>query len=567
MYKRMLKYTKGNMKWYFFQIICLGIKSAEALISPLLVSKIIDQSISKGDIAAIIKYSIVSVVLYLSTGVSIILSQGITTKIERKITLNIRKKCVESCLKKNGNFYTHSKSSDILTILMQDIENVSGMLSREIINVGYDIIMIIGISVFLIYTYWKLSIVVFISLVLLIFVQKKINTRIEKTTEESRNSAIQLQRPIQEMVTNLLSFIIGNMGSFQEKKIQMKEENFAKIKIKTSVTISVFSATISFISGVLVVMIIGLGSIQVINGEMTVGVLLAFEIYTQRLLSPLSNLANISADLSVVNVSLKRIEKFLNEENYINNSVEILPKKIGDIVFDRVSFGYKEDIEILDRISFKINKGKIHAFVGESGAGKSTIVNLLYGLWQGYSGNIFIDGKDIKNISVENVRKRISVVSQNIFLLDDSILNNIILDDPFPDLKRVKEALMRASMWKYVQGLELGWETNIGENGVCLSGGEKQRMAIARAIYKNSEIIVFDEATSMLDNETENEIVQQALTLFKNSTVIMIAHRLTTIRNADKIFVLNHGKIVEEGTHEMLLEQKGNYYNLYCYQI
>lgn len=567
MYKRMLKYTKGNMKWYFFQIICLGIKSAEALISPLLVSKIIDQSISKGDIAAIIKYSIVSVVLYLSTGVSIILSQGITTKIERKITLNIRKKCVESCLKKNGNFYTHSKSSDILTILMQDIENVSGMLSREIINVGYDIIMIIGISVFLIYTYWKLSIVVFIILVLLIFVQKKINTRIEKTTEESRNSAIQLQRPIQEMVTNLLSFIIGNMGSFQEKKIQMKEENFAKIKIKTSVTISVFSATISFISGVLVVMIIGLGSIQVINGEMTVGVLLAFEIYTQRLLSPLSNLANISADLSVVNVSLIRIEKFLNEENYINNSVEILPKKIGDIVFDRVSFGYKEDIEILDRISFKINKGKIHAFVGESGAGKSTIVNLLYGLWQGYSGNIFIDGKDIKNISVENVRKRISVVSQNIFLLDDSILNNIILDDPFPDLKRVKEALMRASMWKYVQGLELGWETNIGENGVCLSGGEKQRMAIARAIYKNSEIIVFDEATSMLDNETENEIVQQALTLFKNSTVIMIAHRLTTIRNADKIFVLNHGKIVEEGTHEMLLEQKGNYYNLYCYQI
>ena len=567
MYKRMLKYTKGNMKWYFFQIICLGIKSAEALISPLLVSKIIDQSISKGDIAAIIKYSIVSVVLYLSTGVSIILSQGITTKIERKITLNIRKKCVESCLKKNGNFYTHSKSSDILTILMQDIENVSGMLSREIINVGYDIIMIIGISVFLIYTYWKLSIVVFIILVLLIFVQKKINTRIEKTTEESRNSAIQLQRPIQEMVTNLLSFIIGNMGSFQEKKIQMKEENFAKIKIKTSVTISVFSATISFISGVLVGMIIGLGSIQVINGEMTVGVLLAFEIYTQRLLSPLSNLANISADLSVVNVSLKRIEKFLNEENYINNSVEILPKKIGDIVFDRVSFGYKEDIEILDRISFKINKGKIHAFVGESGAGKSTIVNLLYGLWQGYSGNIFIDGKDIKNISVENVRKRISVVSQNIFLLDDSILNNIILDDPFPDLKRVKEALMRASMWKYVQGLELGWETNIGENGVCLSGGEKQRMAIARAIYKNSEIIVFDEATSMLDNETENEIVQQALTLFKNSTVIMIAHRLTTIRNADKIFVLNHGKIVEEGTHEMLLEQKGNYYNLYCYQI
>lgn len=555
------------MKWYFCLLVCLGIKSAEALIAPLIVSKIIDQSISKGDIAAIIQYSILSVILYLSASISIILSQGITTKIERKITLTIRKKCVENCLKKNGDFYTRSKSSDILTILMQDIENVSGMLSREIISVGYDMVMILGISIFLICTYWKLSVIVFITLLLLIFVQKKINMRIEKATEESRNSAIQLQRPIQEMVTNMLSFIMGNMGTFQEKKIRTREENFMKIKIKTAITISEFSAAISFISGVLVVMIIGLGSIQVIKREMTVGVLLAFEIYTQRLLGPLSDLANISANLSAVSVSWKRIEKFLNEENYINDSNEILPKKIGDIVFDRVSFGYKDDIEVLDRISFEIKKGKTHAFVGESGAGKSTIVNLLYGLWQNYSGNIFIDGKNLKNISIKNVRKRISVVSQNIFLLDDSILNNIILDDPFPDLKRVKEALIRASMWKYVQSLEDGWETNIGENGICLSGGEKQRMAIARAIYKNSEIIIFDEATSMLDNETENEIVQQVLTLFKNNTVIMIAHRLTTIRNADKIFVLNHGEIVEEGTHEMLLEQKGNYYNLYCYQI
>lgn len=567
MYKKMFDYTKGNKKWYFLLIICLGTQSAESLIAPLIVSKIIDQSISKGDITAIIQYSILSAVLYLSASISIILAQGVTTKIERKITSNIRRKCVESCLKKNGDFYTRSKSSDILTILMQDIENVSGMLSREIISVGYDIVMIVGISIFLICTYWKLSVIVFITLFLLIFAQKKLNMRIEKATEESRNSAIQLQRPIQEMVTNMLPFIMGDMGTFQEKKIRMREEYFMKIKIKTAIIISEFSATISFISGVLVVMIIGVGSIQVIKREMTVGVLLAFEIYTQRLLGPLSDLANISANLSAVSVSWKRIEKFLNEENYIDDGNEIIQKKIGDIVFEGVSFGYKDDVEILDRISFEIKKGKTYAFVGESGAGKSTIVNLLYGLWQNYSGNIFIDGKNLKNISIANVRKRISVVSQNIFLLDDSILNNIILDDPFPELKRVKEALIRASMWKYVQSLEDGWETNIGENGICLSGGEKQRMAIARAIYKNSEIIIFDEATSMLDNETENEIVQQVLTLFKNNTLIMIAHRLTTIRNADKIFVLNHGKIIEEGTHEMLLEQKGNYYNLYCYQI
>lgn len=216
------------------------------------------------------------------------------------------------------------------------------------------------------------------------------------------------------MVTNMLSFIMGNMETFQENKIQIREQNFTKTKIKTAVTISEFSATISLISGVLVVIIIGLGSIQVINGEMSIGVLLAFEIYTQRFLSPLSDLSNINANLSALNVSLRRIEKFLNEDNYINFGVEI-PGESGDIIFDNVTFGYKEDRDVLNNISLLIKKGRVHAFAGESGSGKSTIINLLYGLWQNYSGNILINGKNIKNVSIENLRKRISIVSQNIF--------------------------------------------------------------------------------------------------------------------------------------------------------
>lgn len=452
-----------------------------------------------------------------------------------------------------------------MTILMQDIENISSMLSGEIISVLYDIVMISGISFFLIYTYWKLAIVVFLALFVLLFIQKKLNKKIEKATEESRESAVQLQRPIQEMVTNMLSFIMGNMETFQENKIQIREQNFTKTKIKTAVTISEFSATISLISGVLVVIIIGLGSIQVINGEMSIEVLLAFEIYTQRFLSPLSDLSNINANLSALNVSLRRIEKFLNEDNYINFGVEI-PGESGDIIFDNVTFGYKEDRDVLNNISLLIKKGRVHAFAGESGSGKSTIINLLYGLWQNYSGNILINGKNIKNVSIENLRKRISIVSQNIFLVDDSILNNILLDDDSPDLLRAENALKQAKIWKYINSLEQGWNTNIGENGICLSGGEKQRLAIARAIYRESDIIIFDEATSMLDNETENSIVKNILNVFDKSTIIMIAHRLTTIKNADKIFVLNKGEIIEEGTHEELLIKKGFYYNLYCYQ-
>lgn len=565
-FRKIMQYAQGNLKWYIFLAVGLSIKSAEALISPLLISKIIDESISTKDINSIITYSVLSVVLYFVASISSVLSQGIATKIERKVTQKLRTTCVNSILGKSGFFYTNTNSSELLTLLMQDIENVSGMLSSQVISILYDIVMIMGVSVFLIYTYWKLAIIVFLTLIVLIVSQKRLNIRIERATSESRKSVVELQRPIQELVSNMLSFIMGNMGEYQKRKIQIREETFARVKVKTAVTIAEYGATISFISGVLVAIIIGLGSFQVIEGEMSIGVLLAFQIYTQRLLSPLSDLSNISADMATVKVSFERIEHLLDRENYEQKGSNYCAIGGSEIILNNVTFGYKKQEKILNGMSVHIEKGKVHAFVGESGAGKSTIVSLIFGLWICRSGEILIDGKNIQEYSLNSLRKKISIVSQTVFLLDDTILNNIILDDLSPDEKKAKEALVKAKIWDYIGELENGWHSRIGENGIRLSGGEKQRLAIARAIYKNAEIIFFDEATSMLDNETENEIIHQILSIFKEKTVIMIAHRLTTVKSADSISVLNQGTIVEEGTHDELLMKKGYYYNLYCYQ-
>lgn len=565
-YKKLIKYAKGNTKWYIILAFCLGLKNVESLISPWLVSQIVDNAIEEKSINTIVLYSIISFILTIASGLVIVVSQGVTVKIERRIVASIREKCLNSILQKTGFFYTNINSSDILTLFMQDIENISNMLSYQFINIIYNIIMLIAISVFLINTCWQLAIVVYIILIVLLGTQKKLSVKIEEATKESRNSAIALQKPLQELISNSLSFVLGNLGQYQQKKIKNNENIFAKVKMKTSITIAQYSASISLISGVLVVLIIGIGGVQVINGVLSVGTLLAFDIYTQRLLSPLTNLSNIRADIATIKVSYNRIERYLCENNQEQGELEYKDGIGNDIIFDHVSFSYDDKVNVLDDISFHVKNGEVHAFVGESGAGKTTIINLICGLWYNKKGSILINGHNVQEYMMTSLREKISIVSQNVFLLDDTIYNNIVLNDEHPNEERVKQALIKAQIWDYIKGLKDGWESKIGENGIRLSGGEKQRMAIARAIYRDSDILIFDEATSMLDNETENMIIQQALEVFQGKTVLMIAHRLTTIKKADCISVIRDGKVVEEGSHDDLLKLRGKYYELYQYQ-
>nr|WP_297936302.1 ABC transporter ATP-binding protein [uncultured Lachnoclostridium sp.] len=566
LYKNMFKYSKGNIAWYVLLFICMGLKTATSLLSPWLLSQIVDDSIASKDISRIIILSILSVVLCIISSAVIIVAQGITTKIERKITIEIREQCLNNLLAKTGDFYTSANSSDLLTLFMQDIENVSNMLSSQVISIIFDIITVVGIALFLFYTYFKLSLIVFIILVILVRYQKRINKKMESVTDESRLSIIRLQKLIQELISNSLSFIVGNFWWYQTEKIRKCEQDFAKVKLKTSLTMSCFSSTVSMLSSILSALIIGVGAIRVVNAKMSVGTLLAFNVYSQKLMSPLIDLANISIDLAVARVSYDRIQKLLDNNNQVQANEVYKSKGSCEIVFENVSFSYNNREQILKDISFTIKKGQVHAFAGESGGGKSTIINLIFGLWYSSNGIIKIDGKNLKDYSLTSYRDKVSIVSQNVFLLDDTIYNNITLGDVSPDDEKVRSALKKAKMWDYVKGLEEGWDSNIGENGIRLSGGEKQRIAIARAIYKNSDLLIFDEATSMLDNETEYCILQDACEIFKGKTVIMIAHRLSTIKKADCISILKKGRIVEEGTHEELL-QKGNvYYKMYHYQ-
>ena len=234
----------------------------------------------------------------------------------------------------------------------------------------------------------------------------------------------------------------------------------------------------------------------------------------------------------------------------------------GNIKFEDVTFYYEEKKPVLHDVFMEFKKGEIYAIVGPSGAGKTTLMHLLFRLWDCISGSITVDGIDIKDFDIDCLRGQISIVSQNIFLLNDTIYNNIVLGKEIAD-EELQHILVQAGLHEFINTLPNKLETVVGENGIKLSGGEKQRISIARALLKKNPILIFDEATSMLDNETEEKIISILLDSFKDTTIILIAHRLSTVKNANTIYVLNNGTIMEHGSHDQLLEQKGIYYHLY----
>lgn len=502
------------------------------------------------------------VIISIISCISQIISQKLTVKLERKITLKIRQDCLECIKKQSGEFYTHSNSSDLLTLVLQDVENISDILSRQTFSVAFNLIKIIGVLFIIFRLQNNMSLVAVGLIILMVLLQKVSNKKIEKFTFSSRNSIIELQSSLQELIINLMNLVQNGLIPFQNKKIKSNEDDYTTAKLNTTLAMSKYTSLVSFISSFITVITIGWGGIHVILRAISIGDLFSFQIYTQRLISPVISLSNISADLASSYVSWERLNTLLSQESLIKDTGEIDCEITGNIQFSNVCFSYGQT-QVLSGASFTINKGTIHAIVGPSGAGKTTIIQLLFRLWEPHTGRITVDGKEISDYSLDSLRNQISIVSQNIFLLNDTIYNNIVLHKENATDQQVERAMRGANIYELVNSLKDGWNTIVGENGIRLSGGEKQRLAIARALFRNSPIMVFDEATSMLDNNTEHEITEQILSLFRGKTIIIIAHRLSTIRKADMISVLKEGRIIEKGTHQQLIKEEGFYHKLY----
>ena len=360
-----------------------------------------------------------------------------------------------------------------------------------------------------------------------------------------------------------MDIVALNADSFFVSKIAKKMKIVEKSYVHYGLICYMRSFGIQIFSLVTFVAILCIGGMGVIRSTITIGGLIAIVENYQKIMTPFIKVSDFLASYQECSVSLNRINSLLNHKKDEKDDVNYGEKKLDAIAFRNVSFFYEEGKTVLSNVSMRFEYGKITALVGESGSGKTTIGNLLLRLWQPQKGNIYIDDKEITDFSVRSIREKISIVSQNVVLFDDTILNNIRLQNSSISEDEVWRMCKTCGIYEFIKELPEGLETMVGERGVKLSGGQKQRIEIARALLKDTPIIIFDEATSALDNNTEN-IIQNAINEIKdNHVVIVIAHRLSTIQGADKIYVIQDGIIIEEGRHEQLIEKNGKYAALY----
>lgn len=553
--------TKGYRTTYFLNFFLVIISGIMKISTPFFVLQVFDVAITKLRFDSLIFYTMLIVITTAIGSICEILYQRNISKFNRTLVIKLRSCCFEHINKLSGNFMSNYNSGDLFTTMYRDIEEIPSILTTSLFNFVSNLITVIGLAFFLITLQFDLLLILIAFQIILYLAQRFYNKKIEQVTISIRNAIGKLNSSAQEMIGNLFSFSEGGLKEFFQKKHNKLETDYAKANIKGGYTIALNHSVLNFINAVTIAVLLGYGGYKVIIGSLSYGGLVTFNLYSQRFIAPILQLVQFNNDLTTCNIAWNRLNNLLNTKIDVKNGTQTKTIQ-GNIKFEDVTFYYEEKKPVLHDVFMEFKKGEIYAIVGQSGAGKTTLMHLLFRLWDCISGSITVDGIDIKDFDIDCLRGQISIVSQNIFLLNDTIYNNIVLGKEITD-EELQHILVQAGLHEFINTLPNKLETVVGENGIKLSGGEKQRISIARALLKKNPILIFDEATSMLDNETEEKIISILLDSFKDTTIILIAHRLSTVKNANTIYVLNNGTIMEHGNHDQLLEQKGIYYHLY----
>lgn len=561
MLKELFQLTEHYRIQYFLSFFLVFISSVMRVLSPFIVLKVFDNAITEMQIERLFSYSSLFILTTIIGSASEILYQYIISRFNRKMVLKLRKKCYEHINNLSGNYMSNYNSGDLFTTLYRDIEEIPSVLTTSLFNFISNLITVIGLIYFLVSLQFDLLIILISFQILLYFIQRYYNKKFKKTTENTRIAIGALNSSAQEMIANLFAFTEGALKRYFKKKHYDLENEYASKLINGSFILTLNNSILSLINSITVATILCYGGYKVILGSLTYGGLVTFNLYSQRFMGPILQLVQFNNSLTSCSISWSRLNNLLDIKTTVINGTRIEKLK-GHIIFDNVSFLYEDKKSILHNISMEFKTGRTYAIVGPSGAGKTTLMHLLFRLWDCNEGKITVDNINIKDLDIDCLRSQISIVSQNIFLLNDSIYNNIVLENGV-STNELYDILVQADIYDFINSLPQKLDTIVGENGIKLSGGEKQRISIARALLRKSPILIFDEATSMLDNETEDKIISILLESFKDITVILIAHRLSTVKNASLIYVLDNGTFIECGTHDELLKMGGFYYNLY----
>ncbi len=477
------------------------------------------------------------------------------------IAKDIRTECVKKLGKLSGRWYSEMNSAEIIKIMEDDISQIESVTTSMYLSYLNEILISFALLGWVALLKQVDLLILFLALqIFTLFYHKKFQDRATTISKEFRSVLSKRGCTLMEYVCNLMQHTINQTKVYFQNKCYYTEDEYIQADVSLTKTFSIASFFLSAMGMFSVVTVLGVGGYKVVKGSMTVGALLAFNMYAQSLVSPILSFAQLQMDRRKADVSLDKIWGLLDTEpDIIDPKIPLAKEKVmGDILINGVSFSYGKQPTV-QNVTVELHAKQCKAIVGESGSGKTTLLNLLYRLWDVDFGEIMVDGENIKNFGVDFLRSQISIISQDVYIFDDTILMNINIGEDVT-YDKVKEVAKIAQIHDWIESLPLGYQTIVGEKGTKLSGGQKQRISIARALIKDVPILVFDEATSALDFETEHNLYKDIRTHFREKTILIVTHRLDSIQFVDEIYVMRAGSVIEKGTHQELVSEHGLYY-------
>lgn len=568
LYLRILSYIKPYMHRLLFAMVCTIMAAAGNLYIPWIIKDMIDEVLAdkNGTMLNWIAASIIAI--FIVRGLFWYGQNYLMSYVGQSVIIDIRAAVFKKLQRLSVSFYDKNKTGTIMSYVTNDVNALQSAMVENTIEMITEGFILIGSVVAMIYLDWRLTLFTVCTFPVVLWFMEFFGKKIRKTGGRIQECTADITSVLQEFVASVRVIKSFVREDYEVDRFDVENKANFRANMKNAQLMATLTPVVELVAAIGVTMIIWYGGNNVINGTITAGSLVAFLTYAVNISNPIKRLTRVIGNIQKALAAAQRVFMIIDmpEEIAESRDAKQLPEVSGKVEFQNVSFAYNDKGNVITDLSFSVKPGEVIAIVGPSGAGKSTIANLLPRFYDVNKGDIKIDGHSVREVTLDSLREQVGIVPQETMLFNGSVYNNILYGRLDATKEEIEAAAKAANAHDFIMQLTDGYETKLGDRGVNLSGGQRQRIAIARAILKNPRILILDEATSALDTESER-VVQEALDrLMVGRTSFVIAHRLSTVKNADKILVLEKGNLVESGTHDELLALDGLYAHLYKIQ-
>lgn len=568
---RLWSYLRPELRVFIGAILAMAVVAGSEGVIPKVVNDLLDKGFGGGYAGTLWHVPALLTGVALIRGVAQFASGYLLNLISNRVLLKMRMQMFERLLHAPAAFFHRNTAASLINAVIFEVNQVLQILTSVFITLVRDSLTVVALLIYLFYTNWRLTLIVAVILPVIGYLMSKINRRLRKLNRDHQTYTNNAAYVVEEAVGGFKVVKLHGGEAYELSRFRTVAERLKNYSMRMAVAGGLNQPVTAFLAALALSVIITIAMVQAQGNQTTVGGFTGFVMAMLLLISPLKHLTDINQPLTRGITAAEMIFRLIDEPVEPQDGGKPLGRGRGELAFESVGFRYGEAPRAaLEGIDLRVSPGEVVALVGPSGSGKTTLVNLVPRFFDPTEGRILLDGMPLPELALKDLRNQIAFVSQDVVLFNDTVAANVAYgaqSENEIDMARVERALAAAYLTETVKGLPEGVNTNIGDNGMKLSGGQRQRLAIARALYKDAPILILDEATSALDSESERQVQAALEELMKGRTTLVIAHRLSTIENADRIAVLDHGRLAEQGTHEQLLAANGLYAGLHRIQF